>query len=72
MTTEVGEQGGGWSSRVTRADAGLVQGGSCGDREGTGVCFAVETTDLGMDPVWNIKWGSESEESWVSPGFGTQ
>ena len=57
---------------MTRADAGLVQGGSCGDREGTGVCFAVETTDLGMDPVWNIKWGSESEESWVSPGFGTQ
>lgn len=35
------------------------------------MCFAVETTDLGMDPVWNIKWGSESEESWVSPGFGT-
>lgn len=33
------------------------------------MCFAVETMDLGMDSVWNIRWGREDEESRVSPGF---
>lgn len=65
VRTEVEEQEGGWSlpSR-DRADAGPAQSGSCGDREGTDVCFAVETTDVGMDPEWNISVGSGRSEEW--------
>lgn len=67
MRTDVGEQEGGWSLLLSgdRADAGLARSGSCGDREGTDVCFAVEITDVGMDPEWNISAGGGRSEEWA-------
>lgn len=65
VKTEEGEQEGGWSLLSgDRVDAGLAQSGSCGDREGTDVCFAVETTDVCMDPEWNIRAGGGRSEEW--------
>ena len=65
VRTEVEEQEGGWSLLSgDRADAGPAQSGSCGDREGTDVCFAVETTDMSMDTEWNISAGGGKSEEW--------
>ena len=72
---EAGENRGGRAKRRliqakrARAGPGLAQGSSCGGREGTGVCLAVETTDLGMDPGCKIRWGRGIEEPRGSPGF---
>lgn len=65
--TEVGEQGGGWSSQMAREDVGLIQGGSRVVGRMGQVCVLLDTHRLGDGPGMERKIGRAKiqDVSWV-------